>query len=105
MQGADGSMVINGVMIIQRSNSPDYLPSRQYVLFVELDSSRRLAAVPWPDEIGIFTIDDNGIMKATDHQSYNLKDQMAKRFSNSLEQLRLHLERRPSAKAASNIRK
>jgi ligand-binding SRPBCC domain-containing protein len=93
MQGADGSMVIDEVTVIQRSNSPDYLPTKRYLLFVELDSSRRLATVPWPDEIGIFTVDADGKVKATDNLSYDLKDQMGKLFGNSVGRLKLYLDR------------
>jgi hypothetical protein len=98
MQGGDGSIVIDGVTVIQRSNSPDYLPSKQYLLFVELDPSRRLAAVPWPDEAGIFIVDADGVVKATDNLSYDLKDQMGERFGNSVERLKLYLARRHAAK-------
>ncbi len=97
MGGADGSMVIDGVMVIQRSNSPDYLSSTPYLLFVELDSSRRLATVPWSDEIGIFTVDADDLVKATDDLSYDLKDQLGKRFGNSLERLKLYLDRNHTA--------
>nr|MBA2524811.1 hypothetical protein [Pyrinomonadaceae bacterium] len=88
-----------------RSNSPDYLPSKQYLLFVELDSFRRLAAVPWPDEIGIFIVDADGVVKATDNLSYDLKDQMLKRFGNSVERLKLYLDRRHAVKQVPNMRK
>ena len=105
MQGGDGSIVIDGIMVIQHSNSPDYLPSKQYLLFVELDSSRRLAVVPWSDEIGIFTVDADGVVKATDNLSYNLKDQIGKRFGNSVERLKLYLDRKRTAKQVSSMRK
>jgi hypothetical protein len=98
MQGGDGSIVIDGVTVIQRSNGPDYLPSKEYLLFVELDSSRRLAAVPWPDEAGIFIVDADGVVKATDNLSYDLKDQMGERFGNSVERLKLYLAHRHAAR-------
>ena len=92
MQGGDGSARIDGVTITQRTNSPDYSLAEKYLLFLEFDSSRRLATVPWSDEVGIFTVDGEGSVKATDGGSYDLKEQMGKRFGNTVERLRGYLK-------------
>lgn len=92
MQGGDGSARIDGVAVIQHTNSPDYALAKKYLLFLEFHPSRGLSTVPWPDEIGIFTVDSDGFIKATDGGSYDLKGQMGTRFGNSLERLRDYLE-------------
>jgi hypothetical protein len=52
--------------------------------------------VPWSDEVGIFTVDGEGSVEATDGGSYDLKERMGKRFGNSVERLREYLMRKQS---------
>ncbi|MGH9882962.1 MAG: hypothetical protein ACRD6N_16110, partial [Pyrinomonadaceae bacterium] len=89
-----GSVEAYGVTINQTSNSPQFSLSKTYLLFLQHDWQKRVGFVPWPDEVGIFTVDADGMLTAVDDQSqYDLKEKMASRFGNSVKQLRLHFAR------------
>ena len=96
--GSGGTLDVEGVRVTEYSNSPKFSLSNQYVLFLNLNSDKQVAFIPWSDEVGIFTIDANGLLKATDNNSYDLKEKMASRFDNSVEQLKSYLEHRAEAK-------
>jgi len=93
-----GIVEVEGVKVAEYSNSPQYSLSNKYLLFLELDSDRQVGFVPWTDEIGIFTVDDNGKLKASDNDSYDLKEKMASRFDNSVEHLKSYLGHHAKAK-------
>jgi hypothetical protein len=89
-----GSVAAYGVTINERSNSPQFSLSKTYLLFLQLDSQKRVGFVPWSDAVGIFTVDEKGMLTAADDQGqYDLKEKMASRFGNSVKQLRLHFAR------------
>lgn len=96
-----GVLEVEGVKVAVYSNSPHYSLSSRYLLFLEFDSDKRVGFVPWTDEIGTFTIDDSGRLKATDNDSYDLKEKIASRFGNSVERLKSYLEHQAKAKRQS----
>ena len=100
-----GTLVIDGVTVNAYSNSPRFNLSENYLLFLELDSDKRVAAVPWSDRVGIFKIEgDDEIAAVYNDGSYDLKDKLAARFDNSLTRLREFFARRASAKRAARAR-
>jgi hypothetical protein len=62
------------------------------LLFLWLDRGKRVAVRSGTDPEGVFTVDNEGILRAYIDRSNPLKDQIAKRFGNSLNKLRTALK-------------
>lgn len=90
-----GTLVISDVIVSQRDMGfPNYSLEQTYLLFLNLDAERHVAHVPWTgDAVGIFAVREDGSFAATDNESYDLKEQLQRRFGNSLARLRQHLRR------------
>jgi hypothetical protein len=81
----NGSMEIDGVTVTQHSNGAKYVGGRTYVLFLQLEPTKRIAVRSGTDPLGVFTVDEDGTLRAYIDRPFPLRDQMAKRFGNSLE--------------------
>lgn len=88
----NGVLEIDGVRVIQHSNSPVYSVGSTYLLFLHLESSRRVAARSGTDPLGVFTVDDSGTLSAYVTEQYPLRKQMETRFGNSITNLRSALK-------------
>jgi hypothetical protein len=84
IQEINGQMVIDGVTITQRSNGAKYLEGQTYLLFLWMDPSTRTAVRSATDPLGVFLVDSNGNLSPYIDQPYPLKDALAKRFNNSV---------------------
>jgi len=104
MPESGGTLVIDGITVTEYSNSPQYSLSKRYLLFLELDSAKKIGGIPWADEVGIFTVDDDGTLQGTDDDSYELKDKLASRFDNSMQRLKVYLEHRRTSNKTLNLR-
>ena len=89
----NGEMVIDGVTVTQRSNGAKYLEGQTYLLFLWLDHATRIAIRSATDPAGVFLVDNNGNLSAYVDQQYPLRTALAKRFNNSINDLRRYLER------------
>lgn len=92
IQEANGRLEIDGVMVTQRSNGAAYSVGRVYLLFLNLDPSKHVAVRSATDPLGVFSVDADGTLRAYIDRSYPLKDQIAKRFGNSVDKLRRALK-------------
>jgi hypothetical protein len=88
----NGRMEIDGVTVTQHSNGAKYIEGETYLLFLLLDRGKRIAVRSGTDPIGVFTVDNEGILRAYVDRPYPLKDQIAKRLGNSLNKLRTALK-------------
>lgn len=84
----NGQVEIDGVRVIQYSNSAVYKESNRYLLFLFLIPEKRVAIRTGTDPRGVFLVDKDGTFTAYLKEPYPLSEQMAKRFGNSIENLR-----------------
>jgi hypothetical protein len=89
----NGQMEMDGVTVIQRSNGAEYSVGQTYLLFIWIEPSKRIAIRSGTDPLGVFSIDSEGTLKAYVNRPYPLKDQIAKRFGNSIDKLRKALKK------------
>lgn len=84
----NGRMEIDGVTVTQRSNGAEYVEGQTYLLFLWIDPSKRTAIRSGTDPHGVFLVDSNGNLSPYIDKPYPLKTAIAKRFNNSIENLR-----------------
>lgn len=89
---ANGQMDIDGVRVTQESNGAAYSNGGTYLIFVHLEPSKRVAVRSGTDPLGVFIVDKDGTFRAYVDRPYPLRDQMARRFGNSIEKLRQALK-------------
>jgi len=93
---ANGQMEIDGVRVIQRSNGVVYSDGGTYLLFLHIEPRKRVAVRSGTDPLGVFLIAKDGTFKAYIDRPYPLRDQMARRYGNSIEKLRTALKPNPA---------
>lgn len=87
----NGRMEIDGVKVTQHSNGVNYSPGHTYLIFLHV-SPHRVAVRSGTDPLGVFLIGKDGTFTPYIDQPYPLRDQMARRFGNSIENLRRALK-------------
>jgi len=93
LQEANGRMDIDGVTVIQHSNGAWYLEDQTYLLFLWIDPSTRTAIRSGTDPLGVFLVDHDGNISSYVDESYPLKTSLAKRFKNSVNNMREALKK------------
>lgn len=93
VQEANGRMEIDGVTVIQVSNGPGYVEHQTYLLFLLLDPSKRIATRSGTDPLGVFLVDDEENLRPYVDHSYPLKTHIARRFKNSVSNMRQALKK------------
>jgi hypothetical protein len=94
IQEANGQMEIDGVTVKQYSNGPRYREGQTYLLFLTMDTSKRRAFRSGTDPLGVFLVDSNGNLTPYLDEPYSFGTQLAKRFNNSLANMRQALEKK-----------
>lgn len=89
----NGQMEIDGVTVTQSSNGAKYFEGKTYLLFLWIDPSTRTAIRTGTDPLGVFLVDSNGNFSSYIDRPYPLKTALAKRFNNSLKDLRQALKK------------
>ncbi|HEY2961850.1 MAG TPA: hypothetical protein VGJ37_05505 [Pyrinomonadaceae bacterium] len=85
---AGGTIERNGVTVnFEWNEFPDFNIGQRYVLFIDMNQSTRVGANAL-GPVGVFMLDNNGIMAAVLGEDTNLKSDISSRFGNSLSQLR-----------------
>jgi len=83
-----GTIERNGVTVnLEWNEFPDFNIGQRYVLFIDMNQSTRVGANAL-GPVGVFMLDNNGIMAAVLGEDTNLKSDISSRFGNSLTQLR-----------------
>ena len=93
IEEANGQMVIDGVTVTQHSNGAKYLEGQTYLLFLWIDPSTRTAALSASDPLGVFLVDSDGNFSPYVNEPYPLRTALAKRFNNSVNDLREYLKK------------
>ncbi len=93
IQETNGQMEIDGVTVIQRSNGAKYSEGQTYLLFIWIEPSKRIAIRAGTDPLGVFSVDSEGTLRAYIDRPYSLRNQIAKRFGNSIDRLRKALKK------------
>jgi hypothetical protein len=86
-----GSLVVNGVTINSvEPDFPNYDYSTKYLLFIDLDTAKRVGVVA-AGPVAVFTVHGDTVAPLTD-ASHPLASDFATRYGNSLNQTRLALQ-------------
>ncbi|MFN2493619.1 MAG: hypothetical protein ABR501_12140 [Pyrinomonadaceae bacterium] len=85
---ANGQLEIDGVKVTQRSNGVEYAVGGTYLIFLHIDPSKRVAVRSGTDPLGVFLVSKDGTFKPYVDVQYPLRDQLSKRFGNSIAKLR-----------------
>lgn len=93
IEEANGQMVIDGVTVTHHSNGAKFLEGQTYLLFLWIDASTRTAALSASDPFGVFLVDSNGNLSPYIDEPYPLRTALAKRFNNSVNDLREYLKK------------
>lgn len=93
IQEVNGQMEIAGVTVTQRSNGAEYFEGQTYLLFLWIDPSKRTAIRSGTDPLGVFLVDSNGNLNSYIDKPYPLQTTIAKRFNNSIKDLRQALKK------------
>jgi hypothetical protein len=88
LQEINGEMEIDGITVTQISNGVKYSEGQTYLLFVWIDPSKRTAVRAGTDALGVFRVDSDGNLSSLVKEDYQLKNQVEKRFKNSLDNFR-----------------
>ena len=98
IQETNGQMVIDGVTVTQSSNGAKYFKGQTYLLFLWIEPSKRTAIRAGTDPLGVFLVDSDGNLSSYIDRPYPLRTALAKRFNNSIKNLRQALKKRPSTR-------
>jgi len=93
IQGSNGRLEIDGVTVTQSSNGARYLEDQTYLLFLWIDPSTRMAISAGTDAHGVFLVDKDGNIRSYVDDDYPLKTDLAKRFNNSVDNMRQALKK------------
>jgi hypothetical protein len=93
---ANGDMEIDGVRVRQRSNGVVYTTGGTYLLFLHIEPAKRVAFRSATDPLGVFLVAKDGTFKAHIDSPYPLRDEMTRRYGNSIEKLRTALKTTPA---------
>lgn len=90
-----GSLTVDGVKVVSRSAESPALPlSKQYLLFIDLDSANRVARIEYgPDSI--FSVKEDGLVKAHTRRATPLQLDIEARYGNSIDRVRASLKNKP----------
>jgi len=88
---ANGQMEIDGVRVTQRSNGVVFKEGGTYLLFLHIEPRKRVGVRSGTEPSGVFLVAKDGTFKAYIDGPHPLRDQLAKRFGNSIEKLRTAL--------------
>jgi hypothetical protein len=89
---SNGQMEIDGVRVIQRSNGVVYQDGGTYLLFLHIEPRKRVGVPSGTDALGVFLVAKDGTFRSYIDRPYPLRDQMARRYGNSIEKLRTALK-------------
>lgn len=92
MAETNGRMEIDGVQVTQYSNSVAYSVGSAYLIFLHLDPSKRVAVRAGTEPTGVFLVGKDGTFKAYIDRPHPLRDQLARQYGNSIENLRRALK-------------
>jgi len=93
LQETNGRMDIDGVTVTQHSNGAWYKEDQTYLLFLWIDPTTRTAIRSGTDPLGVFLVDNDGNISSYIDESYPLKTALAKRFKNSVNNMREALKK------------
>ena len=93
IEESNGQMVIDGGTVTQHSNGAKYLEGQTYLLFLWIDPTTRTAIRSAADPLGVFLVDSDGNLSAYVEEPYPFKTALAKRFNNSVNNLRGYLKK------------
>ena len=93
VEEANGQMVIDGVTVTQHSNGAKYLEGQTYLLFLWIDPTTRTATLSASDPFGVFLVDSNGNLSPYLNRPNPFSTALAKRFNNSVNDLRQYLKK------------
>jgi len=93
IEEANGQMVIDGVTVTQHSNGAKFVEGQTYLLFLWIDPSTRTAALSASDPLGVFLVDSNENLSPYIDEPYPFRTTLAKRFNNSVNELRQYLKK------------
>jgi hypothetical protein len=99
-----GSVVVDDVKVTSvESGFPPFLQSKNYLLFVQLDSSSRVGVLRI-GAYGVFTVDENGDIKHINQKNHPFKHEIenADGNGNAVEQLRAKIRNFRSSQAATS---
>jgi len=83
-----GAIERNGVTVkFEWDEFPDFNVGQRYVLFIDMNQSTRVGANAL-GPVGVFMLDNNGIIASVLGEDTNLKSDISSRFGNCLTQLR-----------------
>lgn len=92
---AGGSVFRNGVTVnLEWAEFPDFTAGQTYVLFLDYDAGARVG-VPAMGPVGVFLVDAYGRMSPVFNEDTGLREDLAVRFGNNLNQLRSVLNPQP----------
>ena len=94
IQEANGRMEIDGVTVTQHSNGVWYSEDKTYLLFLWIDPSNRTAIRAGTDPLGVFLVDNEENLTSYIDEDYPLKTDLAKRYNNSVNNLREALKKK-----------
>lgn len=90
-----GTLVINGIPIHSVDGDfPDFVVSQRYLLFIDLDTSKRVGDVS-SGGVAVFSVDGSGNLAPLIPNSEQLTTDIANRFGNSLNQIRAYFNPPP----------
>ena len=92
MVETNGQMDIDGVRVTQFSNSPRYSVGGTYLIFLHLDRAKRVAVRAGTEPSGVFLVDKDGTFRAYIDSPHPLRDDLARRYGNSIDKLRRALK-------------
>jgi hypothetical protein len=88
----NGQMEIEGVRVTQLSNSVRYSVGGTYLIFLHLDPAKRVAVRAGTEPTGVFLVDKDGTFRAYIDRPHPLRDELARRYRNSIAKLRMALK-------------
>lgn len=88
-----GTVLLNGVKVSRHSEYPAFVRSKQYLLFVSIDSMRVANTCGAGT---IFSIKADGDLEAVSPESSPVQQELRAKFNNSLNEFRKYLNNRPN---------
>ena len=89
-----GTVIIDGVSVTASEGGfPPFLPSQRYLLFIDLDASRRIGRLSM-GRYGVFTVSADGSIRHINNQNHPFRNEIETGDGNALEQLRMRVRNR-----------
>jgi len=88
-----GSLTVDGVKVVSRPPESPALPLfKKYLLFIDLDSANRVARIEYgPDSI--FSVKEDGLIKAYNGRATALQQNIEARYGNSIDRIKAGLKK------------